>query len=106
MTDQERYDEISKELDALYQACANEYAKKIESKHIDPSTPKGKKKVEKLAEKYAEFIKPLISEQNEIAERINDELEEQRKSQYVDVAEAEKIRRKLERQKKASKNDN
>lgn len=106
MTDQERFDEINKELDALYQACAKEYAEKLETNKFDPTTPRGKKKVEKLAEKYAEFMRPLVSEQKILAEKINNELEEQRKSQYVDVAEAEKIRRKLERQKKLSKKDN
>lgn len=106
MTDQERIKEIEKELDALYQACAKEYAEKLESNKFDPTTPKGRKKVEKLTEKYAEFIKPLIFEQKMLAEKINEELEEQRKNQYIDVAEAEKIKRKLEKQKKASKKDN
>lgn len=91
MTDQERYDEINQQLDALYNACANEYAELVKPEGFDLYSEKNQKKVQELTARYAKYISPLQLELNEIVDRLSKQAEAENAKKYVDEAEAEKI---------------
>lgn len=105
MTDQERYDELSAQLDALYKSCANEYAKYVDSPKYDMYSERAYKKTKNIAQKYAKYIAPIQDELNEVADKINKEAEEERKKQFVTPAEAEKMEEIARRKARNKKND-
>lgn len=96
MTDKEQHEEILKQLDALYEAYAKEFAKYAKTKDFDEYNPRCIKKTEEIAEKYAQYIRPLQAQANALADKINAQLEEERKNEYMTVAEYEEIKNKIE----------
>lgn len=94
MTDFERYEEIKKQLDALYNACSREFAEFAKPEGFDLYTRKNQKKFKALTQKYAKYISPLQDELNEIADRLNIKIEEDQENQFISVSEAEKLKNK------------
>lgn len=95
MTDKERYDELTAQLDALNEACAKQYAEMLKNKRFDPASSRGQKKVDKLAQKFAVFMKPIMKEINELADKLNAEEAKSEKPKTLDVSRIDEIAKNL-----------
>lgn len=83
MVEQEKYDELEKQLDTIYKACAAEYAELTKTKGFDIYSEKAYRKINALAQKYAKYIVPLQDEMNALKEIIDQKTEEERKAKYI-----------------------
>lgn len=99
MTNKEQHNEILQQLEALYEAYAKEVANYVKKSGFDEFNPRCQKKIQSIADKYAKYIRPLQEEANVLAEKINIELEEERKKQYLTVSEYEQMKNKIENKK-------
>lgn len=95
MTDRERYDELSAQLDMLYDSCAKQYAEMLKNKRFDPNSSRGSKKVDKLTRKFADYMKPIMEELNMLADRLNEKAEGQEEKKTLDVSRIEEIEKNL-----------
>ncbi len=102
MTDKQQHEEILEQLDALYEAYSKEVAKAFEKNGYDEYSPKCQRKLQAIADKYAEYIRPLQAQANELAEKISYEIEEERKKQYMTESEYEQLKEKTQIKKKAN----
>ncbi len=84
MTDRERLEEVEQDLNRLQKAWAQELAEMSKKRGFDMYAPKWEKKMQALANKYADLIYPLKAEQNRLADKLNDEEEAARRNKYVD----------------------
>ena len=77
-------------------------AKAFEKNGYDEYSPKCRRKLQAIADKYAEYIRPLQAQANELAEKISYEIEEERKKQYMTESEYEQLKEKTQTKKKAN----
>ena len=85
-------EELEKEIIAVKERCDNiekAYAEEClvlsQQKGFDIYKPKWQRKLDKLAEKYAEYLVPERLKHKELLNEYEDKLEEKRKSQYRDA---------------------
>lgn len=102
MTDKQQHEEILEQLEALYEAYSKEVTKAFGKNGYDEYSPKCQRKLQTIADKYAEYIRPLQAQANELAEKISIEIEEERKKQYITESEYEQLKEKTQTKKKAN----
>ena len=81
----ERLREIEKRVEQLEEAYAEELAELSKSRGFDVYEKKWDKKMEQLAQKYADLIYPLKSEHDELRAEVNKDAEMRRKKQFRDA---------------------
>ena len=85
MTDEQRLEEIEKHMERLQQAYIDDYMEVTLQKGFDEYSPKWNKKLEKVAEKYVDYMAPLTEEYNAICDKLDKLAEAERKKKYKDV---------------------
>ena len=76
---------IEEEIESLEEGYAQECFLLTQKKGFDSYKNKWRKKIDALAEKYADLILPLKHRHDEIRAQIADIEEEERKKKYIDV---------------------
>ena len=82
--DYERIKEIEKEVKAIEEAYAQECFNLYLKPGFDIYNPKWKKKIDKVAQKYADYLAGLQNEHDELLQLVGNHEEEERKKKYVD----------------------
>lgn len=84
MTDREKMKEIEGHLSRLQKAYVDDFMEVTQQKGYDEYSDKWKKKLNAVARKYAKFMVPLTEEYNELCDKVNAQLEEERKKKFVE----------------------
>lgn len=80
--DLERLNELKQKIDFLNEQCGAEAGKICQEKGFDYDKRKWRLKLDKLLDKYADLLYPIVEEHDQLAAKLNEEAEKAQKAKF------------------------